>query len=166
MKFFQDLNSAFREEDFLRIFSCPFSASSPHSPEPYLLTDYNFTNNFWKKSPKKEHQRRFFRNSSCLYSAISPYSLQPCLLTDRNFSKIFKKRVTQGKFLWNCFKIGPAVSEKIFLRISSCPYSDRSPHSPEPCLWMDQTSFEKGNPRNIPVKLFQNWTSGSREEDF
>ena len=26
--------------------------------------------------------------------------------------------------------------------------------------------FEKGHPRNIPVKLFQNWTSGSRGEDF
>ena len=25
-----------------------------------------------------------------------------------------------------------------FLRISSCPYSARSPNSPEPCLWMDQ----------------------------
>ena len=26
--------------------------------------------------------------------------------------------------------------------------------------------FEKGHPRNIPVKLFQNQTSGSRGEDF
>ena len=26
--------------------------------------------------------------------------------------------------------------------------------------------FEKGHLRNIPVKLFQNWTSGSRGEDF
>ena len=28
--------------------------------------------------------------------------------------------------------------KNIFLRISSCPYSARSPHSPEPCLWTDQ----------------------------
>ena len=28
------------------------------------------------------------------------------------------------------------------------------------------TNFEKGNPRDIPVKSFQNRTSGSREEDF
>ena len=70
----------------------------------------------------------------------------------------------------NYSRIWPAVSEKkISLRISSCPYSARNPHSPEPCLWMDQNftnNFEKGHPRNIPVKLFQNRTSGFREEDF
>ena len=31
---------------------------------------------------------------------------------------------------------------------------------------ISRTIFEKGHPGNIPVKLFQNWTSGSREEDF
>ena len=51
-----------------------------------------------------------------------------------------------------------------FLRISSsCPYSARSPHSPEQCLW---TIFEKGHLRNIPVKSFQNQTSSFRKEDF
>ena len=30
-------------------------------------------------------------------------------------------------------------------------------------LW---TFFEKGHPRNIPVKLFQNLTSSFREQDF
>ena len=29
-----------------------------------------------------------------------------------------------------------------------------------------QTSFEKGHTRNIPMKLFQNLTSGFRKEDF
>ena len=29
-----------------------------------------------------------------------------------------------------------------------------------------QTSFEKGHPRKISVKLFQNLTSGSRDEKF
>ena len=59
--------------------------------------------------------------------------------------------------------------EEDFLRISSCPYSARSPHSPEPCLWTDQnfgTISEKGHQRNVPVKLFQNWTSSSRRKDF
>ena len=59
--------------------------------------------------------------------------------------------------------------EEDFLRISSCSYSARSPHSPEPCLWTDQnfgTTFEKGHPRNIPVKLFQNLTSGFGEKSF
>ena len=62
-----------------------------------------------------------------------------------------------------------SFGEEDFLRISSCPYSARSPHSPEPCFWADQNfanNFEKGYPRNIPVKLFQNRTSGFRGEDF
>ena len=44
-KLFQNLTSSFAE-DFLRISSCPYSARSPHSPEPCLLTDQNFANNF------------------------------------------------------------------------------------------------------------------------
>ena len=36
VKLFQNLTSRFEEEDFLRIYSCPYSAESPHSPEPYL----------------------------------------------------------------------------------------------------------------------------------
>ena len=62
-----------------------------------------------------------------------------------------------------------SFGEQDFLRISSCPYSARNPHSPEPCLWTDQNFaniFEKGHQRNIPVKLFQNLTSSFGEEDF
>ena len=59
--------------------------------------------------------------------------------------------------------------EEDFLRISSCLYSAKKTHLPEPCLWTDQNFmniFEKGHPRNIHVKLFPNWTSGFRVEDF
>ena len=31
-----------------------------------------------------------------------------------------------------------SFGEEDFLKISSCPYSVRSLHLPEPCLWMDQ----------------------------
>ena len=74
VKLFQNLTSGFWEQDFLRISSCPYSARSPHSPEPYLWKDQNFADNFWKGSPK-EHScevisksemrfrtRRFFKN--------------------------------------------------------------------------------------------------------
>ena len=44
MKLFQNLTSGFREEDFLGICSRPYSESSPHSLEPCLWTDQNFTN--------------------------------------------------------------------------------------------------------------------------
>ena len=57
---------------------------------------------------------------------------------------------------------------EVFLRFSSFPYSASSSHAPEPCFLMDQNfaAFEKGHPRNNPVKLFQNQTGGSREGDF
>ena len=45
VKLFQNLTSGFGE-DFLRISSCPYSARSPHSPEPCLWTDQNFANTF------------------------------------------------------------------------------------------------------------------------
>ena len=73
VKLFQNLNNGFGEDDFLRISSCPYSARSPHSPEPCLWMDQNFANSFWKGSPK-EHSceiilksdqlflRRFFKN--------------------------------------------------------------------------------------------------------
>ena len=57
------------------------------------------------------------------------------IFIDRSkFCEQLLKRVTQGTFLWNYFKIWQAVLEKVFLRISSCPYSAKSPHSTEPYL--------------------------------
>ena len=45
-KLFQNVTIGFEEKDFLRISSCPYSARSPHTPEPCLWTDQNFANNF------------------------------------------------------------------------------------------------------------------------
>ena len=46
VKLFQNLTSGFREEDFLKVSSCHYGAKSPNSPEPCLLMDQNFVNNF------------------------------------------------------------------------------------------------------------------------
>ena len=124
VKLFQNLTSSFGE-DFLRISSCPYSARSPHSPEPCLWMDQNFANIF-----EKGHQRNilvklfqnltssfgeenfFFKNFfMSLYSARSPHSSEPCFWADQNFAQLLK-RVTQGTFLLNYFKISPAVSKK------------------------------------------------------
>ena len=46
--------------------------------------------------------------------------------------------------------------EEDFLRISSCPYGTRSPHSPEPCLWTDQNfanNFRKGSPKEHSCEI-------------
>ena len=45
-KLFQNLTSGFGEEDFLRLSLCPYSARSPHSPEPCLWMDQNLANKF------------------------------------------------------------------------------------------------------------------------
>ena len=68
-------------------------------------------------------------------------------------SQQFLKRVTQGTFLWNYFKIWPAVSEKIFLRISSCPYIVQEAPIHQSHVFgqikISQTIFEKGHPRVV-----------------
>ena len=60
--------------------------------------------------------------------------------------------------------------EEDFLRISSCLCSAKSPPPLGGHVFrqikISQTIFEKGDPRNIHVKLFQNWTKGFRKEDF
>ena len=59
-----------------------------------------------------------------------------------------------------------SFGEGDFLRISSCPFSVRSPHSPVPFFMDGPKSCEQGHQRNIPVKLFQNLTSSFGEGDF
>ena len=55
VKIFLILTSGFAEEDFLRISSCPHIAKSPPHPlRPFFSTDQNFTNTFWKGSPKEQ----------------------------------------------------------------------------------------------------------------
>ena len=127
VKLFQNLTSSFVEEDFLRISSCPYSARSPHSPEPCLWTDQHFANNFWKGSPKEHsceiisksdqqyRRRRFLKNFFMSLLCKKPPFTRAMFLGKSKFREHFLKRVTQGTFLWNYFKIGPAVlEEKIF----------------------------------------------------
>ena len=86
------------------------------------------------------------------------------------FHKQFLKRVTQGTFLWNYFKIWPVVSEKKifweFLHIRIAQEAAIHQSHVNGRIKISLPLFEKGQPRNIPVKLFQNRTSGFREEDF
>ena len=96
VKLFQNLTSGFGEEDCLRISSCPYSARSPHSPEPCLWMDQIFSRTIFKKGHPRNILVKFFQNMTSSFR------------------------------------------EEDFLGISSCPYSARSPHSPESCLWTDQ----------------------------
>ena len=61
-----------------------------------------------------------------------------------------------------------SFGEDDFLRISSCPYivQEAPIHQSHNFgqIKISQTVFEKGHPRNILVKLFQNLTSGFGED--
>ena len=100
---------------------------------------------------------------------------------DSKLHKPFFKRFTRGTFLPNLVEIHPEVSEKIISHHTSAPRqkSDqwfqrrrtsknfhKSIQCKKPSLlpqghvfpWIkiSQTTFEKGHPRNISVKLFRN----------
>ena len=77
------------------------------------------------------------------------------------------QRVTQGTFLWNYFKIWPAVSKKVFEEFLHVCIVHKAPiHQSHVyrLIKILRTIFEKDHPRNIPVKLFQNLTSGFGED--
>ena len=157
--YFKIRQAVFEKIFFLRYPSCPYGASSPHTPKPCFTDRSKFGKQVFKgvtqehlceiisKSDRQFQRRRFFflRIFSCPFSASSPHSTEPYLLMDQQYLK----RVTQGMFLSNYSKIWPRVSErKIFLRISSYPYSAINPHFPGPCLLTDQNfanNFWKGS---------------------
>ena len=127
VKLFQNLTGSFGEEDFdfLRISSCPYSARSSHSPEPCLWWDQNFADTFWKGSPKEhsceiisksdqQFRRRFFKNFFMSLQCKKPPFTTAMFMGGSKFCEYILKRVTKRTFLWNYFKIWPAVSEKIF----------------------------------------------------
>ena len=73
-------------------------------------------------------------------------------------------------FLWNNFKIWPAVSAmKIFqVFFYVCTVQKALIHQSHVYrqIKISRTTFAKGHPNNTPVKLFQNLTSGFGKESF
>ena len=98
MKLFQNLTSGCRE-DFLRICSCLYSESSPHS-----LMTIKISVTIFEKGQSRNISVKLFQNltsgfgedflriSSRPYSEkCLPHSQQPCLLTDQTFGNNFWK---------------------------------------------------------------------------
>ena len=96
MKLFQNLTSSFREENFLRIYSCPYIVQEAPIHQSHVFWLIKISKTIFEKGHPRNIPVKLFQN------------------------------LTSG------------FGEKDFLRISSCPYSARSPHSSEPCLWTDQ----------------------------
>ena len=91
----------------------------------------NLTSNFGEEN--------FLRISSCPYIVQeAPIHQSHVFWQIKILQTIFEKahpRNIPAKLFQN---LTSGFGEEDFLRISSCPFSVRSPHSPEPCLWMDQ----------------------------
>ena len=164
VKLFQNLTSGFREEDFLRISLCLYSARSPHSPEPCLRTDQNFAKNFSKGSPKEQSceiilksdqrfQSRFFKN----------FLPEPCPWTDQNLANISSKGSPNEN---SCEII--SKSDKLFQRfLKNClKNSIWLPWQSEFLMESNyENNFREDLPRNIPAKFGPNWPSGLGGED-
>ena len=90
------------------------------------------------------------RISSCPYSARCPihqsYVYGRIKILQTIFEKVHPRNIPVKLFQ----NLTSSFQEKDFLRISLCPYSARSPYSPELCLWTDQNfanNFWKGSPK-------------------
>ena len=91
------------------------------------MADQNSTHNYWEKS-FMEHFREIISNSDQLFQRRiffknffmsiwykKPPFTRAMFMDGSKFRGQFLKRVSQGTFLWNYFKIEPAVpEEKIF----------------------------------------------------
>ena len=137
---------------------------------------------FWKVSPKeqfceiisksdKRFQRRRILFEEFLWSAHREPPQAAMFFDGSKFSKHFLKRVTQGIILWNYSKFWPAVSEKIFLRISPCPYSAKSlsPPPPTATMFFDGSKFREHFLKKVTQGTFL-WNyfkigPGASEED-
>ena len=158
----------------------------PPPPQPFFLTDRNFTNNFRKGSPKEQsheiisksdkrfQRRRILKNFSEVHTVKKALPHGSNVFQQIKISQtIFEKGHTSNNLV-KLFKILTSIFGEDFLRIFSCLYSAKSIHptpSPpwRPCFSTDQNfanNFLKSHPWNIPVKFFSNQTRGFREEDF
>ena len=74
----------------------------------------------------------------------------PCLLTDQISQTVFEKGYSRNISMKLFQNLTSSFGKEDFLRISSCLYSAKSPHSPEPRVWTDQNfmnNFQKGSPQ-------------------
>ena len=137
----------FQRRRFLGTSTCPYSARSPHSPEPCLWTDQNFATSFWKGSPRNIHvklfknltcgfREDFLRISPCPYSARSPPPPPPPIHQSHVFGqiKISRSVFEKGHLRNNPVKLFQNLTcgfrDEDFLGTFTCPYSARSPYSP------------------------------------
>ena len=156
VKLFQNLTSGFGEGDFLRISSCPYIVQEAPIHQSHVFGQIKISRSIFEKGHPRNIPAKLFQNltsgfgeedflriSPCSYSARNPIHQSHVYGRIKISRTIFEKghpRNIPVKLFQN---LTSGFREGDFLRISSCPYSARSPHSPEPCLWMDQNFANK-----------------------
>ena len=114
---------ALYRHEFLHV--CIVQKAPIHQSHIYrqIKISENFANSFSKGSPKEhsceiisksdqQFRRIFFKNFFMSLWCEKPQFTRAMFMKGSKFREHFLKRVTQGTFLWNYFKIWPAVSEK------------------------------------------------------
>ena len=101
VKLFQNRTRGFREEDFLRISSCPYSTKSlPHPWPPWSKFCKQFLKrvtqgiilwNYFKIWHMVSEEKNFEESLSSLHSGKKAPPWQPCFSMDQNFANSFWK---------------------------------------------------------------------------
>ena len=113
---------------------------------------------------------RFFRISLSPYGARSPHSLEPCLWTDQNFENNLLKGSPKEHSCEIISKLDLGFQGRRFLKNFFMSVKCKNLPSMA-AIFFDGSQFrerffEKGHPRNNPVKVFQNLKSDFRGKEF
>ena len=140
-----------------------------------------FQKQFWKGS-LKEHfyeivfkiwpivsEKIFLWFCLCSYSQVAPIRQSHVYGQIKILQTIFEKGHPRNIPVELFQNLTSSFGEEDFLRISYVHIVQEAPFHQSHVygrIKISRTVFEKGHPRNIPVKLFQNLTSSFGEEDF
>ena len=106
--------------------------------------------------PVKLFQNLIIRFSSCPYIVQEAPIHQSNVFGQIKISQTLFEKGHPRNIPAKLFQNLTSGFEEDFLRISSCPYSARSPRSPQPCLWTDQNfanKFWKGSPKEHSCEI-------------
>ena len=147
-----NLIGSFREEDFLRISSCPYSAKSSPPFGSHVFRQIKISRTIFEKSHPRNNPMKLFQNLTAVSEeknfsevhtakkASPPW--QPCFQRIKISRTIFEKGHTRNNLV-KLFQILTSSFREDFLRISSCPFIAKSLSSPstQGVHFFDRTKF-------------------------
>ena len=157
MKSFQNLSSCFRQEDVLRISSCPYGAKSlllsPYGD--HVFQRIKILQTIFEKGSPEEQSCEIISKSEKLFQRrrISLKSIQRKKASPSHGGHVFRRiKISQTIFekghttnnLVKLFQIlTNSFGEEDFLRISSWPYSAKSLPAPMVAMFFNRSKFRE-----------------------